>query len=301
VYGIVRQSGGSITVESEPRQGTTFTVLLPAVPSDGQKVDEPQPMALPRGTETILLTEDDPMVRGMVQILLTQCGYQVLEAMQGEEALRIAEAYEGPIHLLLTDVVMPIMSGRELAQALREVRPETPVLYMSGYTDDAMLRHGITDAGVELIQKPFSPLDLMERVRRLLDAAWARPSKGTVLIVDDDAIDRESLGEILQEEGYQVVEAGDGQAAFALLRDGLRPSVIILDLMMPGMNGWVFRLEQRYSPEFAEIPVVVISGEFDPKGVDEYLQPAAALSKPLDVRGLLTVLARYSHAATAQD
>ncbi|MGV3719621.1 MAG: PAS domain S-box protein, partial [Actinomycetota bacterium] len=296
VYGIVRQSGGSITVESEPGQGATFTVLLPAAPSDAQKADERQSMALPQGTETILLTEDDPMVRGMVQILLTQCGYQVLEAMQGEEALRIAEAHEGPIHLLLTDVVMPIMSGRELAQALREVRPETPVLYMSGYTDDAMLRHGVTDAGVELIQKPFSPLTLMERIRRLLDAAWARPSRGTVLIVDDDAVERESLGEILREEGYEVAEAGDGQAAFALLRDGLRPSAILLDLMMPGMNGWVFRLEQRHSPELAEIPVVVISGEFDPKGVEAYLQPAATLPKPLDIRGLLTVLAQLSAA-----
>jgi len=122
-----------------------------------------------------------------------------------------------------------------------------------------------------------------------------------VLIVDDDDVERETLGEILREEGYHVAEAGDGQAAFSLLRDGLRPSVILLDLMMPGMNGWVFRLEQRHTPELADIPVVVISGEFDPAGVEEFLKPAATLPKPLDVSELLAALARHCPAADVRD
>ena len=171
VYGIVKQSGGSIEVYSEAGKGTTFKIYLPA--SNGhEKSTETVPGSLGvlKGTETILLVEDDDMMRALARVMLERLGYVVLEGRNGPEALAIYENRSGPIHLLVTDVVMPEMSGRELAERLREQWPSIKVLYMSGFTDDAVLLHGLLRAEHAFLQKPFSSSALGSRVRRELDA-----------------------------------------------------------------------------------------------------------------------------------
>jgi CheY-like chemotaxis protein len=174
VYGIVKQSGGSLWVYSEPGQGTTFKFYLPLVDepvAPAHRDDAPaQPL---RGLETILLVEDEEAVRDLARDVFTARGYTVLEARQGSEALRICERHAGPIHLMLTDVVMPEMSGRELADRLAVLRPGMKVLYMSGYTDNAVVHHGILDPGTIFLQKPFSPAVLAKKVREVLDARTA--------------------------------------------------------------------------------------------------------------------------------
>jgi signal transduction histidine kinase len=175
VYGIVTQSGGQIVVDSTPEQGTTFTIYLPRA-EDCPEALAPQAvgLGLVRGQETILLAEDDDGVREMVREMLQLAGYTVLAAANGSEALRLGGAQQGPIHLLLTDVVMPGMSGRELADRLVQVRPHIKVLFASGYTDEALGQHGVLDPAVTLLQKPFTPDALARKVREVLDAGPTR-------------------------------------------------------------------------------------------------------------------------------
>jgi PAS domain S-box-containing protein len=165
VYGIVKQSGGNIWVYSEVGVGTTFKIYLPLV--DEQITNPDADVALPEGaacTETILLAEDEEMVRNLARDSLKMHGYTVLEAANAGEALLICQQHKGPIHLLLTDVVMPRMSGKELAEQLVRWRPDTRVLYMSGYTDQAIVHHDILDRGIDFIGKPFTPDALVHKV-----------------------------------------------------------------------------------------------------------------------------------------
>jgi hypothetical protein len=172
VYGIVRQSGGHVMVYSEPGRGTTFKVYLPRF---GEEEEDAlaAPVAIepsPPGTETILLVEDEASLRVMIREILESAGYKVLEGPTPEEALAAASAHAGIIHLVLTDVVLPRMSGRQLAEALRSSRPEARVLFISGYTDDAISHHGILEPGVHFLQKPFTTDALVRKVREVLDA-----------------------------------------------------------------------------------------------------------------------------------
>ena len=170
VYGIVNQSGGHIDLTSRLGEGTTCEIYLPQAEAplepEAPVQDEPR---LQKGSEIILLVEDEDVVRNMAGRILREHGYNVMEARKGEEALLLAELHEGPVHLLLTDVVMPEMSGRELAQNLCPMRPDMKVLYMSGYTDDAILRHGVQEAEMPFLQKPFLPNTLVNKVREVLD------------------------------------------------------------------------------------------------------------------------------------
>jgi len=174
VYGIVKQSEGSISVYSEVGRGTTFKIYLPSV--EGPVVDVEkgfENVGSLRGAETVLVVEDEEVVREMATEILRESGYQVLEAKHANEALELAAQYDGEIHLMLTDVVMPQMSGRELAQQLKPLRPEMKVLYMSGYTDDAIVHHGVLDPGTAFIGKPFSIDALTRKLREILDAPVA--------------------------------------------------------------------------------------------------------------------------------
>jgi two-component system cell cycle sensor histidine kinase/response regulator CckA len=168
VHGAVRQCGGRVDVYSELGIGTTFRILFPAAgkKKEGSKSGEIKPA--PRGTETILLAEDDEAVRRLGRLGLEAQGYTVLEAQDGAEAVRLAELHPS-IHLLVTDLVMPGMSGKELAVAVRTRHPNVKVLYASGYTDEAVVRHGIVAANDAFLQKPFSPLALARKVRAVID------------------------------------------------------------------------------------------------------------------------------------
>jgi PAS domain S-box-containing protein len=171
VYGIVKQSGGHIWVYSEIGQGTTFKVYLPRIDAPADIMPRSPQEAAKRGTETILVVEDADLLRALARRVLEGFGYTVLTAHGGQEALAMAEAHPGPVHLLLTDVVMPEMGGAELAKRLAARRAEILVLYMSGYTDDAIVRQGVLDEGVAFIQKPFTAESLVRRVREVLDAS----------------------------------------------------------------------------------------------------------------------------------
>jgi len=169
IYGIVKQSGGNIWVYSEVGRGTTFKIYLPRVDAEAQEYKHASATEeVLNGTETILLVEDEEMVRKLARQILATQGYRVLEATNGEEALRMCEHDQEPIELLLTDVIMPEMSGPELAERLHRLRPELRVLFMSGYTDDAIVHHGVLEEGAHFIQKPFAPDVLSRKVRQIL-------------------------------------------------------------------------------------------------------------------------------------
>jgi PAS domain S-box-containing protein len=171
VYGIVKQSGGYIWLYSEPGKGTTFKIYLPRVdaPRDAP-VGVPEPAGTVTGTETILVAEDDPLLLPLATELLTKHGYRVITARDPAEALAAARGHRGDIHLLVSDVVMPGGGGFQLAQQLLAERPGLKVLYMSGYTDEAVVRHGLLERGTNFLQKPFTPAVLARRVRDVLDA-----------------------------------------------------------------------------------------------------------------------------------
>jgi CheY-like chemotaxis protein len=171
VYGIVKQAGGQIDVSTALGQGTTFAILLPAVPDGPQQLATSGLDSSLRGHETVLLVEDEQALRKFARLALESHGYQVKEAGNGTEAIRLAGHHDGSIHLLVTDVVMPGMGGRDLAEVIRSQFPTVRVLYMSGYTDDAIVRHGIVEATDAFLQKPFTPQGLVRKVRATLDAA----------------------------------------------------------------------------------------------------------------------------------
>jgi PAS domain S-box-containing protein len=173
VYGIVMQSGGQIHVDSEPGHGTTFTIYLPRMREAASPPKEAAPagrIASPSFSRTVLLVEDSDTVRELTRNILEITGYDVLEAVSPEDAIRLCESHEGEIHLLLTDVVMPGMSGRDLSDWVRPVRPGMKVLYMSGYTDEAIVDQGILNAGIHFIPKPFSPASLTQKILEVLNS-----------------------------------------------------------------------------------------------------------------------------------
>ncbi|HSK73939.1 MAG TPA: ATP-binding protein, partial [Pyrinomonadaceae bacterium] len=171
VYGIVKQSGGYVWVYSEVGRGTTFKIYLPRVDEDVQMPEKDETTeSIPGGTETILLVEDEEMVRNLSRQILQTCGYKVLEARNGVEALSICQDSDSKIDLLMTDVVMPQMGGRELAEKLEQMYPQIRLLFTSGYTDDAIIRQGVIKTGENFIQKPFTFEALAKKVRELLDA-----------------------------------------------------------------------------------------------------------------------------------
>jgi len=176
VYGIVKQSHGFIWVYSEVGQGTSFKIYLPRV-TEVADTDHPTPTVVSSsgaGTETILLAEDNAGLRKLVTRVLVPAGYTVLEAATGDEALRLVERHEAPVHLLLSDVVMPGLSGRQLAEQLAQTRPGMKVLYMSGYTNDTIVRHGVLEAQMPFLNKPFTAAALLRKVREVLDSTPAR-------------------------------------------------------------------------------------------------------------------------------
>jgi CheY-like chemotaxis protein len=170
VYGIVKQSGGFVWVYSEPGLGTTFKLYFPVVSTSPGAPDLREPIPAARDNETVLVAEDEPMVRGIMARTLRDCGYTVLEAADGRAALEILEAQAGQVNLIVADVVMPDLGGREMAARLAERWPDVPVLFTSGYTGMDVVRRGLLDEGREFIQKPLAPEELARKVRDMVDA-----------------------------------------------------------------------------------------------------------------------------------
>ena len=244
VFGIVRQSAGTLWLYSEPGKGTTFKVYLPVAEQAAASAATPSPSAARnlRGTETILLVEDDAQVRNLGRTVLRRSGYTVVEARGGAEALKLFEG-RPDIDLLLTDVVMPQMGGAHLAARLLELRPGLRVLYMSGYTDNAVVLHGVLHSNVAFLQKPLTPNALLTRVRDVLDAREAvlkKPAatRPRVLVVDDEDVMQRLIARALP--GCEVVACDNAPAALERLAAGERFAVVLSDLHLQGMDGVQF-------------------------------------------------------------
>jgi CheY-like chemotaxis protein len=171
VHGIVTQNGGRVLVESEPGQGTTFEIRFPRTLAKPAEAPRPAPAPPARGQETVLVVEDDPRVRAVTVRALRAAGHRVLVAASGGEAVALADQHDGPLHLVVTDVVMPGMSGRAVVDALRVRQPGLRALFVSGYPQEVISRRGVLEGGVEFLAKPFTPSTLVARVRSILDAA----------------------------------------------------------------------------------------------------------------------------------
>ncbi len=169
MYGIVKQSNGFIWAYSELGQGSTFKIYLPKAKEDvASEKKEQHPVTELDGSETVLIVEDDDGLRKFTQEVLLMHGYRVLDAENGEDALRVCKEHDGQIDLMITDVVMPKMGGKKLAERLQPLYPHMKVIYMSGYTDNAIVEHGVLAPGLNFLQKPFSPEGLARKVREVL-------------------------------------------------------------------------------------------------------------------------------------
>jgi hypothetical protein len=296
VYAIVKQSDGFIWVYSELGHGTSFKIYLPQVDAVADAAAAAAQGEMPRGTETVLLVEDAAAVRAVAKETLERQGYKVLEASNGEDALRLAERHQGLIHLLLTDVVMPRLSGRELADKLAVARPDMHVLLMSGYTDDSVVRHGILEGGVAYLQKPFAPEGLARKVRDVLDAqpskARLTPTGAQVLVIDDDATVRVAIRRALERKGFVVREAADGEEGLRLYHQH-GAAIVVVDIFMPGRDGLEFIRALR--SEGAGTRIIAMSGggqmlQMDMLKAAKAFGASRTFSKPIDMHVLLSAV-----------
>jgi CheY-like chemotaxis protein len=283
-YGIVRQSGGWIDVRSSPGAGSRFEIWLPLTEADAADAAAPQPAAGDgRGEETLLIVEDQADVRRLALSILKANGYRLLEAEDAERALELSASFAGRIDLLITDVIMPGLNGRQLADRLAKERPGLKVLYTSGYAADVITLQGSLEPGMAYLPKPFGAAQLTAKVREVLGAG--RPP-GTLLVIDDDPAVRGFLRQILAGAGYLVVEAGDGKSGMAKIEpQGV--DLVITDLVMPEQEG--LETLQRLRVKRPDLPVIAISGAFG----GSFLKTAsrfgatATLAKPIDPETLL--------------
>jgi two-component system cell cycle sensor histidine kinase/response regulator CckA len=289
VYGIVTQAGGAISVQSEPDRGTAFVIHFPAV-EDSAAPDVQtavSPAVALRGTETVLVVEDQAEVRKLAVMFLKRCGYRILEAASGGEALLAAERHAGPIHLMLTDVVMPGMNGKELSDRLRPLRTAMKVLYMSGYAADHITSRGLLEPGMPQIAKPFTPEALASKVREVLGP----PARlATILVVDDEQGVREFLRKVLLRAGYEVLTAPDGRDVLKIARSQA-VQLVITDLIMPDQEGIeTIRTLHREAPG---VGIIAMSGAFGGQflKVAEMMGANAVLSKPVSPELLLARVA----------
>jgi len=287
VYGTVKQSGGWIRAESRVGEGSRFLIYLPRVAGAAVVAERPAPpLEVSGGEETVLVAEDQPEVRRLALRILKSNGYRLLEASSGLEALELSRRHPGPIDLLLTDVVMPEMTGRELADRLRESRPGIKVLYVSGYTADIIGREGVLDQGVDYLPKPFTPAQLAVKLREVLGQSKAM---GRILVVDDDDAVRGVLQKTLSDAGYEVLSARDGREAMRLV--ATHPfDLVLTDLIMPDQEG--IETIRELHRDYPSIRIVAMSGAMDAVYLKtaELLGAGAALRKPIDGSELLRTL-----------
>jgi PAS domain S-box-containing protein len=297
IYGIVQQASGQIEVESELGVGTTVRVFLP-------RTTRPLPSPTRRGqtnqlagTETVLLVEDEVLVRQSVRHYLTRWGYRVLEAGDAEEALELIRT-RPDIDLLLTDMVLPRASGSELARTAAGLRPQLPVLFMSAHPKIKLVRERSLDADAPALQKPFTEDTLVAKVREVLDGASTptvkAPAGEQLLIIEDDTLAREALEVLLDDEGYQVFAAADGAEALALAREhGEQIDVVVTDLGLP--NTSPSELLEQLQALVKPRAIVILSGRSgaDPEVVALLEQTTANstfLEKPIEIEQLVEAI-----------
>ena len=291
VYGVVKQSGGYIWVYSEPGQGSVFKIYLPRV--EGLAADSEELDAIPAsamgGKETVLVVEDTAEVRKFAAAALRAYGYRVIQAENAEEAMLLCERKRERIDLVLTDVVMPQVNGRVLAERLEKLQPGIKVLFMSGYSDDITSHHGVLAEGVKLIEKPFTAEQLASKVREVLGSAEGKGP--TILVVDDFAAIRSLMAETLSTAGYAVLEACDGVQARELLREH-EVQLVLMDINMPTQGG--LDAARQIRGQHPEIKIILMSAAFEGAPASNIAVPGAdgVLPKPVEPEVLLDTVRR---------
>jgi PAS domain S-box-containing protein len=251
VYGIVKQSHGFIWVYSEPDKGSIFKIYLPRVDAAADSGESLEPLQVPSaGTETILLVEDEGALRNVCRVYLESKGYTVLEAGNAKAAMKICQNHDGPIHVLVTDMVMPGLGGLELAKSALEMRPALSVVLVSGYTDRALDREAISFA--KFLQKPFSFDALARTVRSLLD------KNREILLIEDSKFMRVAVQRALTGAGYIVHATNHGEAGLRAARETL-PDLIVLDLVLPTISGLDVLKALKRDGITKSIPVIVLA------------------------------------------
>ncbi len=280
VYGIVQQCGGTVQVQSQPGAGTTFTICLPVaskgvLAAGGAKAGAASNLS---GTETVLVVEDQDVVREYTANALRAFGYSVISARSGEEALELAKRRAGPIDVLVTDVLMPETNGWTVAKEMGKIRPETKIIFVSGYVDGFPGGAGEMEFDAEFLQKPFSPEALADKVRRTLRKS---PVARTVLVVDDEPALRGLFTELLGKK-HKVLLASDGKEALGILNGGSQhPDLVITDMVLPDQHGMDLIREIRRSRP--SVRIIAMSGAFSGRFLKtaELLGADATLVKPI--------------------
>ena len=291
MYGFVKQSGGHVKLYSELGQGTTVKIYLPRMTAAGEEEPETPFSAPPTGGrhEVILVVEDDDDVRLFTTESLRELGFTVREAHDGPSALKQLEQHSD-VQLIFTDVGLPGMNGAQLVAAARALRPDAKVLFTTGYARNAIVHQGRLDAGVELITKPFTRLQLASRIRDVLDVPEERLRKLQALVVEDEALVRMFIADQLQDLGFEVIEAGNAADGLRAARNHRQLDVAIVDRGLPDRDGLHVVAELR--AELPSLPVIVASGYGDmsrDSGLrdDQYIR---FMSKPYDIDALTTAL-----------
>ncbi|AMY12369.1 Blue-light-activated protein [Luteitalea pratensis] len=310
VYGIIKQSGGNIVVQTTPGGGSTFTVYLPLAhaPAHAEAAAPAADVSGLRGHETVLVVEDHEALRRLAADVLRAHGYHVLVADRGTDAIALVESRGGGVDLLLTDVIMPRMSGRDVATALQQRVPDIAVLFMSGYTETTIVQDGALESGLHFLAKPFTPAELLARVRDVLAAraalgvqmsstepvdshptAAAGPRR--VVVADDEPGLRLLLVATLRGAGYEVLQATNGLEALRLCEKG-RVDLLLTDLVMPDHEG--LETIRRMRQQCPDIPVVAMSGAFDGGFLEvaRAMGAAAVIQKPFTPDQVVQVVGR---------
>lgn len=306
-YGIVQQHNGHIVVRSEPGQGTTFEFYFPLVDREVEKTVEYKQSVLVRGTETVLVVDDEPTILKLVASTLRPLGYNLLEASSGENAMRTGDAYPGSIDLLLTDVVMPGINGAQLADKLRERRPGINVIFMSGYTDDALGRQSDDDSSLVLIQKPLTPLVIAKKVREALDRGNSRRTtmpvdsdhdRMRILYADDDEANRLLVKKYVDSFPCLLDLCENGRVAVDKYQTG-EYDIVLMDMQMPVMDGLsacrTIREWER-DHQTATTPIIALTGFASSEESRACLDAGCTtcLTKPISREALLSSIGQYT-------
>ena len=309
VYGIIKQHKGYISVSSELGRGTEFSIYFPYAEGEIEEADAILPAKKATGDETILVVDDEPLLPELVVNVLKPLGYKVLAASNGKEALEVSRNFEGTIDLLLTDVIMPGMNGRDLAVDLLIERPETKVIFMSGYTDDSLDHQGILVKGVVLIHKPLSEKKLTNRIREVLDGKYqenaVQPESMDlggmhILLADDNEDIVRLIRSYLKDYHCSIDSVEDGKAAVEKFKPG-KYDLVIMDMQMPVMDGMAASKEIRKwenENRIEKTPIIAFSGNTSGEDIDNCIGAGCSshLAKPIKKDQLIEVLFSYSSA-----